>query len=69
MSDDSVFLEKNFRAFTDTTVAPDLVDVRKYGHHSSFVQGNERIWVFENGIGRDEFLEAVERGEFRREKK
>lgn len=65
----SEFLEPNFRAFTDTTVCPDLVDPRVYGFHSSTVIDGQRVWAFERGTGRDAFMIAVEKGSFRREKK
>lgn len=51
---------------TDTTVCPDLVDPRVYGHHSSHVSRGRRLWVFYTTEGANAFERAVARGLFRR---
>jgi hypothetical protein len=51
---------------TEDGVCPDLVDVKVFGPHTSWVWGTERCWTFENEDGRKAFLEEVEDGAFRR---
>ena len=55
-----------YPAETDNTICPDLVSVDGYGRHRSVCARGRRYWGFQTEQARDDFLRAVENGEFRR---
>ena len=56
-------------AITDVGVCPDLVPVAEFGLHISRVKYSNRHWQFQTREARDNFVENVRAGLFRRDKK